>query len=274
MTDERAAIRLVVNADGFGESDALDRGVLRGYRDGVVTSTSVLANCNDPLARVALLRATPGLGVGAHLTLLGGAPVSPASAVRSLVGPEGLFPTQASELVLAWANGTMRGDDVERELDAQVGRLRDAGLTLDHLSTRHHIGFLPTVGRAVEAVARRHGIAGIRMAMERPTLAWVAQVPRALMATALGGLAWLTRRQMGLLRHGPQSWGYVASGHLDEIRILEIIGRLAPGSHELICRPLAVGDAPNPDLVALVSPRVRHALGRRGIELCRWSELF
>ncbi len=42
---------------------------------------------------------------------------------------------------------------------------------------------------------------------------------------------------MGMLRHGPQSWSYVESGRLDEIRILEIIGRLGAGDHELICHP-------------------------------------
>ena len=54
--------------------------------------------------------------------------------------------------------------------------------------------------------------------------------------------AWLTRRQLGARRHGPQSWGYVEAGHLDEIRILEIIGRLGPGPHELICHPGEVAD--------------------------------
>jgi hypothetical protein len=66
----------------------------------------------------------------------------------------------------------------------------------------------------------------------------------------LGGLAWLTRRQMGALRHGPESWGYVESGQLDEIRILEILGRLGPGSHEIICHPGEVDDSPAPALAA------------------------
>ena len=45
-------------------------------------------------------------------------------------------------------------------------------------------------------------------------------------AGVLTGLNWLTRRQLGARRHSAQSWGYVESGRLDEIRVLEIIGRL------------------------------------------------
>ena len=115
--------------------------------------------------------------------------------------------------------------------------MRDAGITIDHLDTHHHLGFLPVVGRSVEAVAQRHGIGAIRSAVETPTLSWVTDPRRGLKAGVLTGLGWLTRRQLGARRHSAQSWGYVESGRLDEVRVLEIIGRLGPGTHELICHP-------------------------------------
>jgi predicted glycoside hydrolase/deacetylase ChbG (UPF0249 family) len=276
------AVRLVVNADGFGASPAGTRGVLRAHRDGIVTSTSVMGNCPDPTTVKALLSEAPDLGVGVHLNLVGGPPVAPPTAVRSLLGPDGGFPAQPHEVLFSWAKGAMRADDVEREFEAQVARLRDCGLVIDHLDTGYHLGFLPAIGRAVETVARRHAIPGIRMAMEKPTLAWIVDAQRGALAAALGGLAWLTRRQMGTLRHGPRTWGYVESGRLDEIRILEIVGRLDPGIHELICHPgEADGPAPGPDqpdpareLRALTSPLVREALLSRGVQLCRWADLF
>jgi predicted glycoside hydrolase/deacetylase ChbG (UPF0249 family) len=287
MVTDPPAIRLVVNADGLGGDPAVARGVLRAHREGIVTSTSVLGNCPDVAAVKAILAEAPELGVGVHLTLVDGSPVCSPGAVRSLVDASGRFPTHPSDLFLSWAKGALRADDVEREMDAQVARLREAGLRIEHLDTRFHVGFLPAVGRAVEAVAHRHGIQGIRMAMEHPTLAWVVETPRGLAAAALGGLAWWTRRKLGALRHGPQTWGYVESGRLDEVRILEIIGRLGPGGHELICHPAepapgAVLPAPSPplwadpgrELKALTSPLVRHALQARGIQLCRWADLF
>jgi len=266
-------IRLVVNADGFGGDPAITAGTLRAHREGIVTSTSILGNCADPDAIRAQLAAAPTLGVGVHLTLTGGAPVAQPSSIRSLLGPDERFPSELREVLLSWAKAEPRGHEIEREFDAQVARLRDAGLTIDHLTTCHNVGFLPVVGRAVEAVARRHGIAGVRTVVERLTLAWLTEVRRSLTTAALGGLAWFNRRQMGVLRHGPTTWGYFDSGRLDEIRILEILGRLGPGIHEIICAPRDGDDQPG-ELAALSSSRVRDGLARRGIVLCRWADLF
>lgn len=279
-------IRLVVNADDFGLTPAISRGILRAHRDGIVTSTSLLGNLSaaDLETARAQLAEAPRLGVGVHLALTGGAPVSPAGQVASLVMPGGGFHPRGTDFITAWARGRVAADEVHRELDAQVGRIRDAGIAVDHLDTHHHLGFLPVIGRAVEEVARRHGIAGIRSAVERPTLAWVTEPRRGLEAGLLTGLAWLTRRQLGARRHGPQSWGYVEAGHLDEIRILEILGRLSAGPHELICHPGE--DDPEGhrveepgrydrtgELTSLTSEKVRRALGRRTITLCRWGDL-
>ena len=275
MNAADSAIRLVVNADGFGGDAAITRGTLRVHREGIVTSTSVIGNCAEPEAVRAELATVPALGVGVHLTLTGGAPVAQPSAIRSLLGPDEHFPSEVREVFLSWAKAAPRSDEIEREFEAQVARLRDAGLVIDHLSTCHDVGFLPVVGRAVEAVARRHGIAGVRTAVERPTLAWLTEIRRSLTTAALSSLAWFNRRQMGILRHGPTTWGYFERGRLDEIRILEILGRLGPGIHELICAPRESNDPGEfSEMAALLSPRVREGLARRGIGLCRWADLF
>jgi predicted glycoside hydrolase/deacetylase ChbG (UPF0249 family) len=277
------SVRLVVNADDFGMSPAISQGVLRAHRDGIVTSTSLLGNCADLDGARALLGEAPGLGVGVHLALVGGRPVADPSEVPSLVGPDGRFHARGQDFVAAWVRGRIARPEVERELDAQVTRVRAAGIAVDHLDTHHHLGFLPVVGRAVETIAARHGVAGIRSAVERPTLAWATDPRRGVEAGLLTGLAWLTRRQLGARRHGPQSWGYVEAGRLDEVRILEIIGRLGPGVHELICHPGEEDDGPGEvggryqrrlEIEALGSPKVRRALASRAVTLCRWGELF
>ena len=107
-----------------------------------------------------MLAEAPNLGVGVHLALCGGRPVAAADSVRSLLAPDGAFWPRGQDFIAAWVKGRILPAEVERELDAQVARVRDAGIAVDHLDTHHHLGFLPVVGRAVEAVARRHGIAG------------------------------------------------------------------------------------------------------------------
>jgi len=272
------SIKLVVNADGFGFSAARTHGILAAHRKGIVTSTSVLGNAPDPDAIKADLGQAPGLGVGVLLSLEDGSPVAKPESVPSLLDGNGKFPAAEREILLNWAKVAMQPAHIEAEFDAQVARLRDLGLGIDHLCARGSVGFLPVVARTMENVARRHGIAGLRTAGERPTLAWAADPRRGLATAALGAMAWYSRRQLGARRHGPQSWGYFERGRLDEIRILEILGRLGPGSHEIICHPEMDPASHEPpargEVTALTSARVREALTSRHIELCRWSDLF
>jgi predicted glycoside hydrolase/deacetylase ChbG (UPF0249 family) len=271
-------IRLVVNADGFGLSAARTYGILMAHRNGIVTSTSVLGNARDPETIKTDLGQAPSLGVGVLLSLEDGTPVAKPEAVPSLLDGNGKFPSKEREILFNWAKVAMQPAHIEAEFDAQVARLRDLGLRLDHLCARGSVGFLPVVAQAMESVARRHGIAGLRTAVERPTLAWASDLPRGLATAALGAMAWYSRRQLGARRHGPQSWGYFERGRLDEIRILEILGRLGPGSHELICQPDLDPASQEPpargEVIALTSSRVREALASRHIDLCRWSDLF
>ena len=276
-SESASAIRLVVNADDFGMSPGVSRGIVRAHREGIVTSTSVLGNCGDFEESCAILAEAPDLGVGVHLALVGRGPIADPARVPSLLTAGGRFHERGAEFIAAWTKRKIDPGDVEREFEAQIARVRDAGIKIDHLDTHHHLGFLPVVGRSVEAVARRHGIEAIRSGIETPTLSWVTDPRRGLKAGVLTGLGWLTRRQLGARKYSAQSWGYVESGRLDEVRVLEIIGRLGPGTHELICHPGEVsGDFYDysGELRTLTSAKVRRAIGQRGVILCRWGDLF
>src|SRR5437763_13941300 len=76
MTD---APRLVVNADDFGLSPGVNRGILEAYAAGVVSSVSVLVNTpgwDDAVRPLRDLDPPSRLGVGMHLNLTMGRPVS------------------------------------------------------------------------------------------------------------------------------------------------------------------------------------------------------
>ena len=86
MPAREAAPRVIINADDFGMSRGINAGVARAYNEGVLTSTTALANClreSDavlldsltPSPRVADLKKPP-LGVGLHLNLTQGVKLS------------------------------------------------------------------------------------------------------------------------------------------------------------------------------------------------------
>ena len=64
--------RLIVNADDFGASPAINEAVIRAHREGILTTASLMVNEPARDAAALLARANPRLGVGLHLTLLMG----------------------------------------------------------------------------------------------------------------------------------------------------------------------------------------------------------
>src|SRR5215831_16051926 len=79
--------QLVINADDFGLSEGVNRGILAAHAAGSVTSTSLLVNLPAFDHAVAGAREAPRLGVGLHFNVTAGAPVLPAERVRSLCDP-------------------------------------------------------------------------------------------------------------------------------------------------------------------------------------------
>jgi chitin disaccharide deacetylase len=275
-------IRLVVNAEEFGAAPEIDIGIATAHLEGIVTSTSLSGNCTDIQAARATLAKMPKLGVGLSLALIGGQPVAAPDSVSTLLTAVGSLRNTAADFAFDWWKGRIAPAHVEHELEAQLTRALDVGGGIDHLCTRGYLGFLPGVGEIIERLARRYQVSGMRTVVEPPTLGWITDPRRGVQTGILAGLSWLTRRRLGVLRHGPRSWGYLESERLDEVRIIEIIGRLGPGSHELICHPRqsdggGLGgeqSAESRELTALTSARVKNALAGREIVLCRWRDLF
>jgi predicted glycoside hydrolase/deacetylase ChbG (UPF0249 family) len=144
------ARRLIVNADDFGLTPGVSRGILRAHREGLVTSTTVLASLPPQAELDAEAAATPRLGLGLHFNLTWGRPVSPAGVVPSLVGAEGRF-----ERDLAILQDRARPEDVRRECEAQIETFaRRFGRLPTHLDSHHHVHRLPRVMDAVVDVVR------------------------------------------------------------------------------------------------------------------------
>ena len=73
----RPARSLIVNADDYGLTAGVSRGILDAHRRGIVTSTTLLVNRPVDPALIEALKAS-GMGVGLHLNLTLGPPVAPA----------------------------------------------------------------------------------------------------------------------------------------------------------------------------------------------------
>jgi predicted glycoside hydrolase/deacetylase ChbG (UPF0249 family) len=61
--------RLIVNADDFGQSEAVNRGVIQAHEEGIVTSASLMVRWPGAAAAAAYARTHQRLGVGLHIDL-------------------------------------------------------------------------------------------------------------------------------------------------------------------------------------------------------------
>ena len=61
--------RLIVNADDFGQSMGINRGIIRAYEHGIVTSASLMVRWPAAAEAAAFAQAHPGLSLGLHIDL-------------------------------------------------------------------------------------------------------------------------------------------------------------------------------------------------------------
>jgi predicted glycoside hydrolase/deacetylase ChbG (UPF0249 family) len=63
--------QLIVNADDFGETAGINRGIVQCHREGVVTSTSLMVTGRAVAEAVELSQENPRLSVGLHFDVWG-----------------------------------------------------------------------------------------------------------------------------------------------------------------------------------------------------------
>ena len=115
--------KLIVNADDFGLHPLINAGIIKGYKEGFITSTSLMPSAPCWQEAVKLAQENPQLGIGVHLTLVGGvAPVLPAEKVSSLLDEQGLFLPDYVAFAKRFYSGSVKRSELEAELGAQIER--------------------------------------------------------------------------------------------------------------------------------------------------------
>jgi predicted glycoside hydrolase/deacetylase ChbG (UPF0249 family) len=129
-----AARRLIVNADDFGLTRGVSRGILACYQTGIVTSTTLMVNRGADPAQLDELRSS-GLGVGLHVNLTLGTPISDPRRVASLLDRQGQFVREArvqAERAIPDEARIEMGNQIE-EFQRLMGRFPT------HLDSHHHV---------------------------------------------------------------------------------------------------------------------------------------
>lgn len=135
-----AETALILSADDFGRNHATNLGIIKGIEQGMVTSVALMPVGSAAEEAYNYISEHPDLDVGIHLVLARDnieprwKPISPPEEIPTLVESDSAFSTS-----IWWVFWQASGNDIEKELDAQIQAALSRGIDPTCLS--FHKGF-------------------------------------------------------------------------------------------------------------------------------------
>ncbi len=274
---------LIINADDFGLSAGANRAIITAWREGILTSASLMVNGAAFDEAVALARENPGLQVGLHLTLVQGKATAPRDDFPSITDREGNFSNDPILAGMRYFFLKSLRRQLRPEIEGQIVKFRGTGLPLSHIDGHLNIHMHPVVFDILLQLMPKYGIETFRLSRERfgvdVSLARRRIAGKAADAFIFGRLAArcrpeLDRRGIG---YSTEVKGLLNSGRMTEEYLLAALDQLRDGVTEIYFHPGCHPDEElrkwmpdyrhEEELVALTSQRVKEKLQALGIGL-------
>jgi hopanoid biosynthesis associated protein HpnK len=241
--------RLIVNADDFGFTSGVNRGIVEAHTHGIVTSTTLMANGTAFEEAVKLAKTVPDLGVGCHVVLIDGQPLLDAKQLSTLTAGQddgGEFRDSLKIFAARALTGRLDPDEIEAESTAQIHKLQSTGISVSHVDTHKHTHLFPSVLRPLLRAARACGVRAVRNPfgprkplrsgelLARPNL-WT-RYAEVRVLQALAGRFRHTLKEEGFVTTDG-TLGVVVTGVLDEKLFRHIAAIIPEGMWEFVCHP-------------------------------------
>ena len=151
--------QLIINSDDYGRTPEISHGIREAHLHGVVTSTTCMMNIPTTADDIAIaLKEAPNLGMGVHLVLTMGRPISAPESVPSIVDENGNF-FKYTPLVEHLT--TLNMDEVKKEWRSQIEAfIKASGRKPTHIDSHHHSSyFSPNLFRGMLELAQEYDCA-------------------------------------------------------------------------------------------------------------------
>lgn len=235
--------QLIINADDFGIHPAVNEAVRKAATEGILTSTSLMAGGDAFDEAVEMARSMPSLGIGIHLTLVGGIkPVLPPSEVPSLTWDNGVFCHDYGKLIVRDLEGKISLSEVYAEWDAQIQKIMNTGLPVTHMDGHQHMHMWPHFYPIARDLAKKYHISCMRVPDE--DVLFGMKDGHIIRWAAKNGLSLLSRMhrpdlKKNHIRTNGHFFGMLYGGHLSPERFAKFILQTKPGITEIMCHPSA-----------------------------------
>jgi len=284
--------RLIINADDFGFTSGVNRAIVRAHTDGVVTSSTLMANGRAFSEVVQLVNGLPKLSVGCHVVLIDGEPVLVPEEVSSLT-QSGRFRDGLKMFAARALTGRVDPTEIAAEGTAQIRKIQTAGLIVSHFDTHKHTHLFPAVLRPLLRAAADCGVRAVRnpfgprfplrsaQLFVRPNL-WTRYAEVRVLRTFAVKFREAVQREGFLTPDG--TLGIEVTGTLDDTLFTAIAGSIPEGTWEFVCHPgyndselqsakTRLRESREVELRVLTLPAARGILERQGVQLISYREL-
>jgi hopanoid biosynthesis associated protein HpnK len=278
--------QLIITSDDFGLSSGVNQAVEQAWQKGILTNASIMPGGAAFDEAVKIARRNPGLEVGLHLTLVQGKAVLPQSEIPGLVDKTGYFTDNPVSAGMRYFFDKGLYKQLKREIEAQILKVREAGLRVSHIDGHLNIHMHPTVFAFLTDLMPAYGITSFRLSQERLSHNLRFNNERTLGKSVerviFGALSNHCRPQLKQLgiRFADEVKGVLNSGRMTEEYVLNILDGLGDGLTEIYFHPGCLPDAEitrrmpdyrhEEELAAITSSKVREKCAALKLALCNY----
>lgn len=288
VRDTSTLRRLIVNADDFGASEEVNEAVIRAFKEGALTSASLMVTGAASEQAVKLAKENPGLAVGIHLVTVVGHSVLPHSEIPNLVDNDRNFSNNPTAAGLKYFFSPRARRELRKELAAQFEKFHSTGLPLSHIDGHLHLHVHPVIFNAALDLGAKYGCHHMRVPVEERRLALDfdrdSRLRKTIHALLFGGLARYMKKK--LLARGftfpARVYGNLQSGRMSEGYFLYALDHLAADASEIYFHPAVYADEKclgseecqaTIEFEALTSAKIKDRIQTLEISLINYSDL-
>ncbi|HXJ86442.1 MAG TPA: ChbG/HpnK family deacetylase [Candidatus Binatia bacterium] len=284
--------RLIVNADDFGFTSGVNRAIVEAHTQGIVTSSTLMANGRAFPQAVQIAKGLPNLSIGCHVVLVDGEPVLEAPKIATITD-SGRFRDGLKMFAARAFTGRLDPGELEVETKAQIQKIQAARIAISHVDTHKHTHIFPRILRAVLRAAKDCGVRAVRNPFgPRLPLRSSELLARPNLWTRFAEVRVLSRFAAQFRRAVAQegfatpdgSLGIEVTGTLDETLFQAIAQNIPEGTWEFVCHPgyndgelmgakTRLRESRELELRLLTMPQAREILAQRGIQLISYHDL-